>query len=82
MATVRVILNRKNVRELLRSEGVRADLHRRAENIAASAGPGHRAESEIGRTRARAAVITATHQAIVAEARHRNLTRALDAGRH
>lgn len=81
MAQVRVTLNRKNIRELLRSEAVRADLVRRAENIAAAAGPGHKVESEIGRNRARAAVITTTAEAMVAEARDRNLTRAFDAGR-
>lgn len=81
MASVRVVLNRKNVRELLRSEAVRRDLERRAQNIAAAAGPGHIVDSQIGRNRARAAVITATFDAMRAEARDRNLTRAIDAGR-
>lgn len=81
MARVRVVLNRKNVRELLRSEGVLNDLVRRAENIAAAAGPGHKVDSQIGRNRARAAVITTSIEAMLAEARDRNLTRAIDAGR-
>lgn len=81
MASVRVVLNRKNVRELLRSEGVRDDLVRRARNIAEAAGPGHVVDSQIGRNRARAAVITGTFEAMHAEARDRNLTRAIDAGR-
>lgn len=81
MSAVRVVLNRRNIRALLKSPGVAADLRRRAENIARAAGPGHRVESEIGRNRARAAVITDTIPAMLAEARDRNLTRALDAGR-
>jgi hypothetical protein len=78
---VRVVLNRRNIRALLKSEAVRADLERRAENIAAAAGPGHIVDSQIGRNRARAAVITATAEAMRAEATDRNLTRAIDAGR-
>lgn len=81
MASTKVVLNRRNIRDLLRSETVRADLVRRAENIAAAAGPGHIVDSQIGRTRARAAVITASFEAMHAEARDRNLTRAIDAGR-
>jgi hypothetical protein len=78
---VRVVLNRRNIRALLKSEAVRADLERRAENIAAAAGPGHIVDSQIGRNRARAAVITSTAEAMRAEATDRNLTRAIDAGR-
>ena len=79
--TVRFELNRQAVREFLRSAEVRADLERRARQIAAAAGPGHRVESEIGANRARAAVITDTIEAMIGEARDRNLTRSLDAGR-
>lgn len=81
MASTRVVLNKRNIRAILRSETVRAELVRRAENIAAAAGPGHVVDSQIGRNRARAAVITTTAQAMAAEARDRNLTRAIDAGR-
>lgn len=81
MSNVRIVLNRRGVRDLLRSREIAADLTRRAERIASAAGPGHRVESEIGPNRARAAVITDTVDAMVAEATHRTLTRALDAGR-
>lgn len=81
MAT-RIVLNRRNIRDLLRSESVRADLERRAENIARAAGPGHKVDSQVGRNRARAAVITTSAEAMAAEARDRNLTRAIDAGRY
>lgn len=81
MAVTRIVLNRKNIRDLLKSPKVAADLRRRAENIARAAGPGHRVESEIGKNRARAAVITDSIDAMVAEAQNRNLTRAIDAGR-
>jgi hypothetical protein len=70
------------MRDLLRSPEVRRDLERRARNIAAAAGPGFEADSEIGRNRARASVWTATFEAMAAEATDRALTRSIDAGRH
>ncbi len=79
--TISFKLNRKGVRELLRSQEVRADLERRARKVATKAGPGHRVESSIGRNRARASVITDTAEARIAEGKDRNLTSSLDAGR-
>ena len=81
MADVRVKLNRRGVRDLLQSEEVADELKRRADAIAAAAGPGHRVEVEVGAPRSRAAVITDDTDAALAEARDRNLTRAVDAGR-
>lgn len=81
MAADGVKLDSQGMRELLRSEDVRADLGRRARAIAAAAGPGHQASSTIGRRRALAMVWTDTPEAMVAEARTRKLTRAIDAGR-
>jgi len=77
----RIVLNRKGMRKLLRSPEVLADLERRAEQIAAAAGPGMQASSMVGKNRARASVITATPAAWRAEAAGRALTRSLDAGR-
>lgn len=74
-------LNRKAVRDLLRSSEVQADLERRANKIKAAAGPGHEVDVEVGRNRARASVRTDTVEAMRAEARDHKLTRALDAGR-
>lgn len=81
MANVKIVLNRKGIRELLRSREVLADLERRAENIAEAAGPGHAVDSEIGPNRARSSVRTDTIDAMLAEGTDRNLTRAIDAGR-
>lgn len=81
MARVRIVLNKSAIAGILRSGEVRRDLERRAENIARAAGPGHRVDSEVGRNRARAAVITESFEAMRKEARNRNLTRAIDAGR-
>lgn len=78
---VRVVLNRAGVGELLRSAEVKAELERRAARIAAAAGAGNEVESGVGRTRARAAVVTETFEAKHSEAKDRTLTRALDAGR-
>lgn len=81
MAKVTVKLNRSAVRDLLRSSEVQAELERRARQIELAAGPGHRVESTVGKTRARAAVITDTYEAKHSEATSRTLTRAIDAGR-
>lgn len=80
-ANVRVVLNRRAVRDLLRSSEVVADLRARAGRIADAAGEGMEARTQLSKTRARAAVFTATPQARAAEAKNRTLTRALDAGR-
>ena len=80
----RVVLNHKGFDELLKSPEVQADLRRRAEAIAAAADGGggrHVVRTEVGKKRARAAVITADAQAMLTEARTQNLTRALAAGR-
>lgn len=81
MAKPRIVLNSRGVRALLRHPNVRADLERRARAIAAVAGDGMEATAVAGRTRARASVITATPDAMRAEARDRRLTRSIDAGR-
>lgn len=81
MAEGRIVLNRRGVRQLLRSPEVLADLKHRAEQIAAAAGPGMEASAMVGKGRARASVITATSEARKAEATRRALTRAIDAGR-
>lgn len=72
-------LNRKGVRALLRSDGVRDDMHRRARNVAATAGEGFEADSFVGRNRARGDVFTETFDAMRAEAEDLALTRAIGA---
>lgn len=78
---VRVKLNREGVRALLQSSEVQNDLARRARAIAAAAGPGHDVNVGKGAQRARAEVVTETFEAMAKEARDRNLTRSVDAGR-
>lgn len=82
-STIKIKHHPKGYRQLLTAPAVAADLERRAEAIAtaANAAGSHVVRSEIGRNRARAAVITADVEAMKAEARNRNLTRAVDAGR-
>lgn len=53
-------LNLKEFRELRRSAEVQADIERRAKRVAAAAGPGFEARSQLGATRARASVVTGT----------------------
>lgn len=81
MARVRIEMNRAAIGALLKSPEVQADLKARADRIAAAAGEGMVASVQVGKTRARASVITETVQAKRAEAKDRALTRALDAGR-
>lgn len=78
---VRIEVHGDAVEELLRSPEVAADLKRRADAIAAAAGPGHEVTVQIGRNRARASVRTETWEAKYAEAVDRTLLRAIDAGR-
>lgn len=85
---VRIELNSSGVRELLRGPEIQGDIGRRAGAIAqAAAGNspdggefGH--DVTTGRNRAHGMVWTADFDAIRAEAIHRALTRAIDAGRH
>lgn len=78
---VRIHIDTQAVRDLLRSPEVLADLEQRAERIAAAAGPGMEVDADVGTNRARAVVITATPEAMLAEADTRALTRSVDAGR-
>lgn len=81
MADIRIELNRAGIGEILRSDGVLADLQARAEAVAAAAGPGHVVDSGVGPHRARASVRTDTFEAMWAEAVDRNLSRAFGAAR-
>ena len=81
MGRVRIELNSRGVAQLLKHPNVQADLARRAAAIASRAGDGMEATAMVGRTRARASVITATAAARKAEASGRALTASLDAGR-
>lgn len=78
---LRVDLNPAGVRKLLCEQSVLADLRARAERIASAAGDGHEVHADIGKTRARAVVITTSYDAMYEEATSRELTRAVDAGR-
>ena len=74
-------LRKDNVGKILNSVAVQIDLKRRADRIAAAAGPGMVSSVQPGKNRARASVITGNRKARENEAINRALTRALDAGR-
>lgn len=80
---VKIELNSPGLVELLKSDGVKADMERRAKAVALAAGgePDYQADAWIGKDRARGTVRTATHQARRDEAENRTLTRAVDAAR-
>lgn len=78
MAGVEVKLNSKGVLQVLGSRELRAHLEAEARALAAAAGPGMVGDAVIGANgRARGGVVTATPEAMVNEARHRSLTRAV-----
>ncbi len=81
MGKLKMKLQAANIGKLLKSTEMQANLKARADRIALAAGEGMQASVRVGRTRARASVVTATGKARLAEARDRKLTRALDAGR-
>lgn len=83
MATsIRIKMNSKGAREILKSPAVAADLLRRGYLTQRAAGPGSWLVSlHYGKNRARVSVITADNDARRAEAEDRALTRALDAAR-
>ena len=81
MASIRIDMNSAGIQDLLKSSPVRALLKAKADRIAAAAGPGMVAYSRVGKTRARASVVTDSYKAKRAEAKDRALTKAIDAGR-
>lgn len=81
MARLKIKLNHRGVRAMLRSADVQRVVEDRAEKIARAAGPGMKHEATVGRDRAIAMVWTDTTEARRAEAKHRTLTRAIDAAR-
>lgn len=64
MAKVKVVLNRKAVRELLRSQAMEDVCTSYAKKIQAKLGDGYEASTYVGKTRVNASVGTATVQAI------------------
>jgi hypothetical protein len=81
MAKTRIALNHTQLKALLRSDEVLADLKRRGEAIARAAGDGMEVQAWRGKNRVRVTVRTRTAAARRAERDNKALTRALDAGR-
>lgn len=78
---VKVTFHKAGFAAVLKSDGVRDDIEARAKAVAAEAGEGFEASVEVGKSRVRGSVITATSDARVAEAVDHTLTRAIDAAR-
>jgi len=81
--SIRIKMNSAGARGTLNSSAVRADLKRRGEAIAQTAGGGDDFKANFGRSGDRAVIFirTASDAGREAEAKDRALTRALDAGR-
>jgi hypothetical protein len=71
----------KAIAQFLKSEVLRKELERRAENIAKAAGEGFEAHTFVGFDRVHGWVRATTWEARKAEADNRALTRAREAGR-
>ena len=89
MAKPKIKVSNKALVEIMRSHEMLAEVHKRAEAIAAAANaeyrgeaPGFVAHSNVHSTRARGTVVTATNQAYYAEAKYGLLTKSMDAGRN
>lgn len=80
MGRVRVEIDDKGIKALLKDPRVKRDMKRRAEAIAAAAGPGHGVEMDDSGDRSRASVVTRTREAKLREARDRALSRAVRTG--
>lgn len=80
-ATVRIKINRKGIRRLMRGPEAIEDLKIRSGNIEIAAGEGFKSETKAMKNRAHATVWTGTPEAKEAEAKERKLTKAIDAGR-
>ena len=79
---MKIKFNRGAFREIRLLPEVAADVHDRAERVAAAAGEGFDAfPTQAPRNRARAAVVTTSMKAIRQNARDNTLLRALGAGR-
>jgi len=84
MANVTVKINRQAIRQILRSDRVLADLTRRADAVAAATSTGdltYEVRSDIGRARARAAVIASGARTNAHEHAHHDLARTIDHAR-
>lgn len=82
MAKIRVKFSSREIREILKRDEVRKELHRRAELIHAAVGhEGYEVASGTGKSRARAAVITVTQYARRSNAIHNTLVKNIGAGR-
>lgn len=83
MTTIRIDLDDEGIREFLRGNEVRRWVTGIVENIQHAAGEGMKSDVQVSRKgdRVRGMVWTETFDAMRAEAYHRALTRAIDAGR-
>lgn len=81
MAGVRVKLKIKQIREILKSSPVQAEVARRAKRMASAAGPGFEAVIKPHKYTARAFVQTDSAESRKRQADDAVLERALDAGR-
>lgn len=80
-----VKINRPGIRTILRSEGVLKDLERRARAVATATSAGdltYEVRSDVGRARARTAVIAAGARTNAHELAHHDLARTIDHARN
>lgn len=82
MAKIRIKFNRREMKAILKNQGTRQELERRADLIhSAISHEGYEVASSIGKNRARASVIAVTQYARRSNAIHNTLVRNIGAGR-
>lgn len=83
-STVRLVPNHQVIRDLMKSEGAQREVLRKARDIDAalgSVGVQTKVDTQVGPTRARAAVIAGYEENATAEGTRRNLLLSFDAAR-
>ena len=81
MAKVKIELNRKGMRELLRSKEMVEAVRTEAEKVAERAGAGYEADAQAGPNRAVARVTAVTAAAYYGNLKHNTLLKALGGGK-
>lgn len=77
MAKYKIVLNRRGVRQLLRSKEMKNICAERAEQIARRCGEGYESDAYTGKNRVNAAVYADTYQAKADNARNNTILKAL-----
>lgn len=77
MAKIKVKLNEKEVGKLLKSEAVKNELKKHADETVQALGSGYEASTYIGKTRANASIAAVTYKAKLENSKNNTILKAL-----